>query len=184
MADLVREVGTAGAELMFELLLRQKVGTTGDFMPEAWAALLDLASGEEQRHRWLDKMTELAPAIIEDLSDLREWLSQDRDLLDIIDRLPNDFVPLNMATRIFGQTTDQHTQEQAIIVLKALLLNNPPRLYATCDHIIALLETAVADATPVVAVLTDRRAEIFEEMRALKEGMESGDPPLVGWINP
>ncbi|MER9273603.1 hypothetical protein [Mesorhizobium sp. M0643] len=184
VADLVCEVGTAGAELMFELLLRQKVATTGDFMPEAWAALLNLASDVEQRHRWLDKMTELAPAIIERLSDLREWLSQDRDLLDIIDRLSSDFVPLQMATTIFGTTSDQPIQEQAIKVLKALFLNKPPRLYATCDRLIELLETAVADATSVVAALTDRRAEIFEEMRALKEGIESGYPPLVGWINP
>lgn len=184
VAGLVTEVGAAGAELMFEILLRRKVGTSGEFLPEAWAVLLRLASSEEQRGRWLDRMAELSPAIIERLSDLDDWLSEKEDLTGIINRLPRDFVPLKLVMTIFDSPGSRELQERTIRVLETLILRNPPKLYATCDRLIEMLKTATVDTASIVAALTARRAEIFDEIKVIEEATERPDPPLVGWIEP
>ncbi|MET3519111.1 hypothetical protein [Mesorhizobium abyssinicae] len=184
VARLVAEVGATGAEPMFEILLRQKVGTTGDFMPEAWAALLGLATSEEQRGRWLDRMAELAPVIIERLSDLAHWLSEPQDRLGIVDRLPEDFIPLRLIGRVFDPPMDREVQKEAVKALQAIVQDAPPKLYATCDRLIEMLKNAAVDTTSIVAALTARRTEIFDELRAIRESVEKPDPPLAGWIKP
>jgi hypothetical protein len=86
-ARVIADLEPAYAEKVLDVLLRLKVGCNGWFMPEAWATLLGLAPDPETHGRWLDRMAAAAPAILEDASDLREWLTEKRDLKPMLDRL-------------------------------------------------------------------------------------------------
>src|SRR5271155_3708373 len=143
VARFVTELGPAHAERIFGILLRIKVGCTGNYMPEAWAALLGLASDEETHAHWLDRMVEAAPTILDDLPDLKFWLTQDRDLRPMLDRLKRDWIPVEMTRVAFDPLEGvdaTEIQSKALKVLEYLTEERPPILFGTCDWLLNKLE--------------------------------------------
>lgn len=187
VARIVADLGAANADRVLGILLRLKVGCTGNFMPEAWATLLRLAADPEEHGRWLDRMVDASPAILDNISDLRLWLTEESDLRGVLDRLQRDFVPLEM-TKIAFDPPDgvdaSELQKSVVQVLEFLVRERPPLLFGTCDRLLGRLERASFDATAVVTALRDRRAAIFAEREIIEAGMDRPDPPLVGWIKP
>lgn len=187
VSRIVADLGAASAERMLGILLRLKVGCTGNFMPEAWATLLRLAADPNEHGRWLDRMVEAAPAILDDISDLRLWLTEEGDLRGMLDRLQRDCVPLKMAMSAFDPPDEVDARELQVAVVEALTLlvrELPPTLFKTCDRLIGHLERATVDATELIAALRDRRAAILVERETITSTMERPEPPLVGWISP
>lgn len=184
---IVTDLGAASAERALGILLRLKVGCTGNFMPEAWTALLRLAADRDEHGRWLDQMAQASPSILDDISDLRLWLREDDDLRGMVDRLQNDVLPLEMTKIVFDPPDEidpRELQENAVKVLAFLIRERPPLLFGTCDRLIGRLERATVDTAGLVATLRDRRATIFAEREAIEEAMKRPDPPLNGWIDP
>lgn len=187
VAGIVADVGATSAERALGILLRLKVGCTGNFMPEAWASLLRFAADEEEYGRWLDRMVEASPAILDDISDLRDWLSEDGDFRGMLDRLQNDFLPLQMAKIAFDPPDDvdaREMQDNAVKVLAFLVRERPPLLFGTCDRLIKWLERATVDTAELSTLLRDQRAAIFAKRGSIEQAMKRPDPPLHGWIEP
>ena len=187
LARIVTDLGAPSAERALGILLRLKVGCTGNFMPKTWATLLRHATDQDEHGRWLDRMVEASPAILDDISDLKDWLSDDGDLRGMLDRLQNDFVPLEMAKIAFDppEDVDAHEmQDKAVKVLAFLVRERPPLLFGTCDRLLRWLERATVDTAELVTLLHERRAAIFAERAAIKQAMKQTDLPLDGWIGP
>lgn len=187
VARIVADLGAKNVERALSILLRIKVGCTGNFMPEAWATLLRLAADSDEHGQWLDRMVEASPAILDDISDLRDWLSDDGDLRGMVDRLQNDFLPLEMAKIVFDAPHDADTremQDNAVKVLAFLVHERPPLLFGTCDRLIRWLKHATVDAAELVTLLRERRAAIFAEREAIEQAMKQPDPQRDGWIDP
>ena len=69
-------------------------------------------------------MADASPAILDDISDLRDWLSEDGDLRGMLDRLQNDFLPLEMVKIAFDPPDDvdaREMQDKAVNVLAFLV---------------------------------------------------------------
>ena len=176
-----------GAYVGKPLQLRLKMRCTGNFMPEAWATLLRLAADSDEYELWLDRMAEASPAILDDIYDLRDWLSDDGDLHGMLDRLQNDFRPLEMAKIVFDPPHDvdaREMQDNAVKVLAFLVHERPPLLFGTCDRLLRWLEHATVDTAELVTLLRERRAAIFAEREAIEQAMNQPDPQLDGWIDP
>lgn len=187
VARIVGDLGATNAERALGILLRLKVGCTGNFMPEAWATLLRLAADSDEHGRWLDRMAEASPAILDDISDLRDWLSDDGDLRGMLDRLQNDFLPLEMAKIAFDPPDDvdsREMQDNMVKVLAFMVRERPPLLFGTCDRLLRWLERATVDTVELVTLLRERRAAIFAEREAIEQVMKQPEPPLDGWIDP
>lgn len=185
VARVVMDVGAAHAERMLDVLLRLKVGCNGWFMPEAWAALLALAPDPEAHGRWLDRMAAAAPAILDGLSDLTAWLTEERDLRLMLDRLKRDFVPFEMVRIAFdppGGVDASELQANLLPVLKNLVDLQPPLLFVTCDRLLNKLKGV--DAPDLQGALQGRREEIFKEKEHIETSMERPDWPRPGWIDP
>ncbi len=187
VSRIVTDLGAASAERVLSILLRLKVGCTGNFMPEAWATLLRLAADPDEHGRWLDRMVEASPAILDDISDLRLWLSEEGDLRGMLNRLQHDFLPLEMTTTVFDPSDEVDARELQVNVVKVLgfmVRERPPMLFETCDRLIGRLEAATVDTAELITALRERRASILAEREAIKSAMERPEPPLVGWIAP
>ena len=187
VACIVGDLGATNAERALGILLRLKVGCTGNFMPEAWATLLRLATDSDEYSRWLDRMAEASPAILDDISDLRDWLSDDGDLRGMLDRLQNDLLPLEMAKVAFDPPDDvdaREMQDNTVKVLAFLVRERPPLLFGTCDRLLRWLEHATVDTAELVTLLRERRAAILAERDAIEQAMKQPDPQLDGWIDP
>lgn len=181
----VADAGAAASERMFDILLRRKATSTGFFMPEAWSTLLALAPDEATRDLWLDRMAQAAPAVLEKLSDIRKWLSAERDKLDLISRLQDDLVPLQLVKTVLDAAEDRDEPDLAPNlnkVLKAFLRVNPPRLYGTYD---ALLHgTQRFGDAELKSALKEGRMAAIDSRFAIKETFEGPDRPRPGWIEP
>lgn len=183
VALAVRDVGAAHAERIFEILLRLKVNTTGDYMPEAWAAHLRLAATPEQRAGWLARMVEASPVILDRFSDLPHWLTELSDRNDLLVLHKADLAFLEL-TRLALEANHRETFENTAKVMEALLALNPPILFGTCDHLTAAWENTGIDASVLIAGVQERRAKIFEERARIQNGMKQAEPKLPGWIDP
>jgi hypothetical protein len=187
LASIVADLGAPSAERALGILLRLKVNCTGNFMPETWATLLRLAADADEHGRWLDRMADASPAILDDISDLRFWLSEVGDFRGMLGRLQNDFQPLEMARIAFGQpdaVNAPEMQDKAVKVLARLVRERPPLLFGTCDRLLRWLERVPVETVELLTLLSERRAAILAEREAIKQSMEQPDPPLDGWINP
>ncbi|MDX8501923.1 hypothetical protein RFM99_26360 [Mesorhizobium sp. VK4C] len=187
VSHIIAELGAANADRMLAILLRLKVGWTGNFMPEAWATLLRLAIDADLHERWLDRMVAASPAILDNISDLKRWLTDPRDCDGVLKKLQHDVLLLQIASVVLDppEEAEAHkSQVDVVKVLSFLVRERPPMLFGTCDNLIRRLERAAVDTAELVRALRDRRAAIMIERTAIKTAMEQPDPPLVGWIDP
>jgi hypothetical protein len=187
VSRIVADLGAASADRVLGILLRLKVGCTGNFMPEAWATLLRLAADPDEHGRWLDRMVEAAPAILDNISDLRLWLTEEGDLRGMLNRLQHDFLPLEMTMIAFDPPDEIDARELQVNVVKVLAFlvrERPPLLFGTCDRLISRLECSAVGTAELIAALRDRRAAIFAERGVIESAMERPKPRLDGWIAP
>lgn len=187
VAKLINAVGAEHAERMLDLLIRIKVRCTGDFMPDAWSAVLGLAPDLETRSCWISKMAEYAPAILDGLSDLWDWLRDD-DIKRMLKLLGTDTVPLEYL-HLISKTTDgkkvsEEIQTATTELLEIMFLNLPPRLFKTCNQIIDRLKKLHIDDPELFMKINDRREKIFAEMDSIKNDCKLPEENLDGWIGP
>jgi hypothetical protein len=105
----------------------------------------------------------------------------------MLDRLQNDFLPLQMAKIAFDPPDDvdaREMQDNAVKVLAFLVRERPPLLFGTCDRLIAWLERATVYTAELSTLLRDQRATIFEKRGSIEQAMKRPDPFLHGWIEP
>ena len=187
LSQVITRVGNDHAERMLDVLLRIKLKHTGNFMPEAWAALLGMAPNDDIRRDWIDKMATYASAILDDLSDLRRWLTEKRDYNEMLDRLKTDYVPLTVAHFTLDSsngTEGENIGSSVISALKIFLDNEPPRLRGTCDWLINKLERENVAAPDLMETLKIRREKIIEQAEKTKSAFDRPKYDLPGWIEP
>ena len=85
VSSVITCVGGENADRMLGILIRLKVGCTGNYMPEAWATLLAMAQNDRGADgvgstRWRPMLQQSC----DKLSDLNLWLSEDRDLTEML----------------------------------------------------------------------------------------------------
>lgn len=186
IAKVINAVGPEHAERMLELLIRIKVGCTGDFMPDAWSALLGLAPDPETRSRWINKMSEYVPAILDGLSDLQYWLRGD-DIDTILKILVTETLPLKYLITIsetFDGKIDSGIQKVTIDFMETVFETTPPRLFKTCDQILDRLKLLKISDPKLFKKVDDRRNAIFAEIDSINNACKLPEQDLVGWIAP
>ncbi|MBF0181963.1 MAG: hypothetical protein HQM03_18245 [Magnetococcales bacterium] len=186
VANIIQDVGSAEAERMLDILIRLKVHCTGDFMPEAWTALLALAPDDASYNAWIDRIAAPVGAILDDLSDIKRWLLEDRGIKAMIKRLNNDLELCKIAKNLHNtpntmNTSDTWTTTSQTIEL--MIKQFPPRLFGTCDRLLNVLKDLTVDVLSLRQVLETRKTEILAECEQTKAELERSDPPLRAWLS-
>lgn len=186
MAASVKAVGAQHADRMFELMLRIKVAWEGNFMPEAWAALLALAPNPETYSRWIGRMTEFAPAILDRLPELKHWLAE-AHLDAMVKALATDVVPrhfLHQTLELYDGSVPQEIKDRTVDFLLLAFKRMPPRLFGTCDDILACLRALHIEVPDLLAEIGKRRKVILEDRKRLENTLKTEERPLASWIAP
>ena len=187
LSKIIEYVGQTEADRMLDILIRLKVEWTGNFMPEAWASVLGMAKDEAMRASWMDKMVRYVPAILDDLSDLKYWLSEDRDLREMLHRLKSDYMPLDISksgAEILDRAEVCDSDLSRVQRLKMVLENDPPRLFGTCDSLLSRLQSLDGPTAELIDKLKRRRNIIFADRKRIKEEFDQEEISLSGWISP
>ena len=187
LSRIITDVGRENAEQMLDILLRIKLEHTGNFMPEAWAVLLGMAPDEGTWTMWIDKMASFISAILDDVSDLEIWLTEQRDFRGMLPRLRGDLALLRTARELVdsaGRVMVVEIQPSEVSKLEALLEKEPPHFYRTCDRVSGLLKKNGIVALNLTRLLDDRREVIFKQRRRLKDEIQRPAFHLNGWVEP
>lgn len=178
IVKIIQAAGPSHAERLFQLLLRHKVIWNGNWLTEAWAEILEHAPSST-RARWLDRMAEVSPAILDNLSDLRRWLTVKADWLAILERLEPD-----CAAMMIMRTLTDKDKHKAVTVLEVLLGDSPLRIFGTCDQVRDELTALGIALGPLEAMLSKQRTAILQNRDRLKGEMKFPEPLPEDWISP
>src|SRR6185437_6652728 len=131
--DIVINAGKTHALRLFDYLLRYKIRCVGNWLPKTWEALLRNI-GPEEREACYGLMAKNAPAILDDLTDAREWLTNEQDLQAVIERLPDDLKCLNLMLRADQPSNPGLSLKDAVQCLEELGRTQRPRLHETYER--------------------------------------------------
>lgn len=184
--DTVRQIildcGSPHAELFLDLLLKHKISRVGDFMPEAWAAVLDQAPDSSKRIEWLGRALIYSTAILDGLEDLKLWLLNEDDKEIALQFLHPDLECLLAAIEI-SEGNDLHS---GMFRLLAQLKKEPPRLHETYGRIQRMIGHRIEDDHPLYEGLEALRLRSLKLAEAFKTHL-IGDEKMAepeGWIDP
>ena len=187
VAKVVKSLGPEHADRMLDILIRIKVGCTGNYMPEAWASVLEMAKDDAERGMWLSRMAVNACAMLEDLSDVEHWLSNKQDYKKMLNQLSADVTVLLAVYGLERNGDKQNGEESDSTIHRPLmdtLENSPPRLIHTYGRILAQLDKIGLATNDVKDALESMREDVLEEMQEIKARFENEEHTLDGWVSP
>lgn len=187
VAKVIKSVGLQDAERMLDLLIRIKVGCTGDFMPDAWSALLELAPDVKTRSRWISKISEYAQAIFEGLSDIWLLLKDGDDIKVMLELLTTDTMPLryiDIVSKELDGAANEEIKAATTDLVGTMFEKFPPRLYRTCDQVLERLNQLKINDRDLARQVGSRRTEILAEVKTIEKSCEFLDGPIEGWLDP
>ncbi|MBY5751420.1 nSTAND3 domain-containing NTPase [Rhizobium leguminosarum] len=179
VAAAIRVIGAERATMLIDTLTADKVDRTGDFMPEAWAAVLNFAHDREARDALLTRTLAFLPAILEDIKDLQRWLPAE-DHPFILHALKGDLDALQIAQHL---SSNVYTPK-ALSVLKVMMENRLPTIHGTYTRLSNMLSALKADSPDFFEWLEERRHENLESHRGIRESLRISPPNPLGWIDP
>ncbi len=181
--DIVINAGNTHAVRLFDYLLRYKIRCVGNWLPKTWEALLRNINPEE-REACYDLMAKNAPAILDDLTNVREWLTNKQDLIAIIGRLPDDLESETLMLRAKDPSKSGISIKDAVQRLEELGRAQKPRLHRTYDRIQNFFKTHQIENAFLQQVLESARLAALAQGRTIQEQMRLKEPPLHHWIGP
>jgi hypothetical protein len=182
---IVRAAGCPRADRLFAMLLREKVHWNGNWLPQAWATLLELG-GAEDRARWFDQMARVLPSIIHDLSELELWLIRNEDKAEILSRVRGDCASELLISLLHKMTPEERRKSGMGDIVRLFLVSifkeNTPLLYGTFDRLHMTFEKLNLDVGEVSSSIRSLRAAALESSVDLGERLKEIRPMPENWI--
>lgn len=151
-------------------------------MPKTWDELLSQMTRIGRRDHALSQMAKYAPAILDDLADLRDWLLTDADRKDLMARLPSDTVAAMTAFKILDARKAKLTVDELILLLRdQIQIGHLPVLFGTYN----LLQEAIKGLNSVSDLETSlslHRSAVFEMRGRLEKELAEPNDDIPGWI--
>lgn len=178
---VLEALGPAGANKAFKALLKGKVVTNGDFMPDVWSKLFELAPDEDTIDDWVHQISEYLPGILEHVFEVDRWIQKPEIRKKILEELFADIALINFAGRV-REAADDPQLQQAVPKLIKLLEETElkPSLWGTYGDMEKLLRP-VQGAEELGKRYKDLQLEKMKDSRKYKERLEK-DAPLKGWV--
>jgi hypothetical protein len=166
-------------EKIFRVLLKERVEWTGNFLPLTWAALLSRVN-QETRMMWIGDMAEAAPACIDDLGEIREWLSRKEDQLSLLELLHGDALIVLLSRELVK--ADKAEQKYIVDRIRVALNENPPKLFGTYDELRTALNLAAVHNDDLSLQIASLRERSFGERGKIEQKFSEPDPVPTDWV--
>lgn len=184
LSALIASLGKEHAELIFEMLLEHVTHSGGDFLPEAWGALLGLDLDDETRDEYFQRMANVAPMAIENFNEIKRWVPEPY-LQEFLQQFNYDFTLVEIADYLFAKNlaaTATANGEEAWEKYAELVRGCPPKHWFTYECIsnkVRHQEAHNADLLKELKLL-GREAHIasFEKPEMFFEPLENWFAPM------
>jgi|GEM_PF-776983 len=186
VAAIVEGIAPEHIQRLFDILLRQRINETGNYLSEAWEVLFRRTKDTKTKEKWIDRIVEVAPIMLDDLEDINCWLRGCAERVELLKRFEADLTPLLRLQKLKDLPSNElHAlKDDAIAGLKGLLTKEPPRLFGTYDRIVRDCETLGLENAELSALLSEGRVKIFEDRDKRRNEECCSDPRPDGWIAP
>ncbi|MGF1759338.1 hypothetical protein L4D76_15630 [Photobacterium sagamiensis] len=181
---IVTKFGANHSDVLFELMFQYKLDTSGEFMPEVWEALFNVAPDTKTCSTWIEKMASHSLTILNSLEEAKEWIPKNflnefysyfkSDLL-IINALVN-FVRLNDEESEYLTKDHLHQIKAGIAVL---FEEHPPLHYDTCSFAQRMMQKLGYSSQETQFIQT-RRDELIEKLKA--DNSVTKSEQITDWI--
>ncbi|ANH67761.1 ATP-binding protein [Mitsuaria sp. 7] len=185
MTHAISVLGPDHANRVAGLLLARKRRTSGEFFPEVWAALFDLPVDESIKSRWIDRMVDIAPAVLDSLKEGIEWVPEARQEV-FLQRLQPDYLLVsNISTLLKSNEVDdlpaEVTSSISALVSK-LLEDSPPKFRSTYDFLKRAFVKMKVQDKGLMSSIAKQRAKTLK--LAQEDRPKKVYPTLSDWIGP
>lgn len=179
VASIIKVIGTAHSEKVFEQLLQHKLRISGNFMPEAWAALLDLAPSSEIRTDWIKIMASHANKVLNYLGEAKSWLSGE-NLKEFLENFEQDFLYIKLLDTLSNMDvlTDLELKKNTLELMQKLFEHKPPLYHDTCSFIQNLMQK-IGYSDSELSIIEEHRTSLIEKHLELTD---SDSEKIDCWI--
>jgi hypothetical protein len=177
---IVLSARSSDLNTVFGLLLNERIDWTDNFLPNAWSALL-ARGGDRERGEWFQRMAAAAPACIDTLTDVPDWLICKDDQHTLVQLLPGDVVAQMRALRL-SNSREKSEKEYVLQMLQSALTDDPPRLFGTCDFIASVLKQTHSYSANLSQLIASARKDSFAAREAIEAACRSVDDLPTDWI--
>jgi hypothetical protein len=181
IAAIVQTAGERYALRLFDYLLRHKIQCVGYWLPQTWEILLR-SIDTRTREQCYDSMAKNAPAILDYLFDVQDWMLNEEDRIAIVRRLPQDLEAENLMLQFKDSAGGNTTSSDPVKRLKELVRRKELRLHGTYSRVEKFLEGH--PEANFNQIIKSGRLAALSEGRALKKKMRSAEPVLHHWVGP
>lgn len=108
---IVNKIPVDGLTRAFEVMLVNKIKTTGEWHCAAWVALLERGEMAGQLDGWLKTINEKLDAILQGLSDVQRWLAKSRFAQRVFEMLRTDLRALMLVIDVANDLDDLDSPE-------------------------------------------------------------------------
>lgn len=182
VTTFVSALGSVNAPKVFQQLMLHKLRTNGDFMPEAWEALLKLAPDVATRSNWLAEMASHASTVLDYFSDIKHWIPTEHQK-EFVCHLENDLNLLNLLNILCElELIDKNTElwQNLEKLLIQIFEQMPPTILETYDRIVGHINRLGFSNTPLAKKLALKRSE-FINARSEIRGQNEEKPNSWIW---
>lgn len=163
---------------IFQLLLTQRVDCVGMFFSKSWAKLLARATPPQHR-AWLREMGSAAPACIDDLSDISDWLIRKEDQHALVELLDKDYKAEVLAMQL---ERGEIPAEIGLEMMKGMIELRQPRFFGTYDHIKARLQNAGIQSRELANSIESARKNCFKQREEIQDRFRRGHDEPQNWV--
>lgn len=137
LGALIASLGKEQSDLIFETLLDYVTHSGGDFLPEAWGALLGLDLDDEIRDEYFQRMADAAPMATESFNEIKMWVPEPY-LREFLQQFDYDLNLVEWADLLFAKNHDDtataNGEELRQDYIK-LVRGHPPKHWLTYELI-------------------------------------------------
>lgn len=187
-ARIIPQLSDPDLDRVFNVMLRRKVHSSGQFMMPVWMTMFACRDRERIPTGWANHIDRCLPAILDGVEDLKLWL-EDPYAAHVCRMLENDLRPLLMLANLFNSAEGELLHgflDKLSVALQEMLSRSPPRLYKTYDTLKSQLASVSQNwyDERLVRLIDNLRGATFERRKAIESAYQYEPPVLTDWLEP
>ncbi|ELA7933307.1 hypothetical protein ACJO1H_14190 [Vibrio parahaemolyticus] len=183
LCSIINKWGATHSDVLFELMFQYKLDTSGEFMPEVWAALFQMASSKACS-KWIEQMASHSLTILDSLDEAKGWVPKEF-LNEFYSHFEGDILIIKTLAQ-FSRVKDEapevlttDTLQSVSIIIMELFAQNPPSHYDTCDFAKRIFDK-LGYSSQEAQFIQEKRDELMNELNIYS--IDSEPEKITDWI--
>jgi len=185
LSEAIKALGAKHAPRLFDIMLARNIKTTGDFLPNAWQSLFEVAADEQLTAQWIGLMANAAPWVLDELTEAGEWIPR-AFIKQFLKHMESDMGLMRLTHMLYTLSNGAEDSDDVapvytstlVDMLRMLLEAQPPRHWGTCGYIERRVRKLHLGSGELLTEIEALRRKLLNEREPRSYPRY---PPLDGW---